>query len=352
MSVGKQHSFAPARTQGISISPLLQSWYLYYESELVPNKASDLLNEVLGQKLTNRSQGQRLLEYYGEAPAVIDELVKPLKKSEMKAGIMQGTRDTPEVIYAMFDGVMLPKDGAYEETKIGRVFRASQISAPTKKDDNNEAAHRSKVFNSEYIAQRGHYLNFTQPFGKLLKAACKAYPQAQMVAITDGAEWMRAWIAEAFPNCEYILDFFHAYEHLCEFAVVAFAQDEIRSSKLSEWKKDLRHGKAPSILAEVQTYLTAKQDVVVQKAKELSTYLNNNLDRMRYDEYRQKGYLIGSGAIESAARSIVQQRCKLSGQRWCEQGSLQAALNIRSIYKSGKRKRIEKIIAADYADAA
>ncbi len=37
---------------------------------------------------------------------------------------------------------------------------------------------------------------------------------------------------------------------------------------------------------------------------------------MQYHKYLKEGLLIGSGAIESAHKDVLQQRLKLSGQRW------------------------------------
>lgn len=48
---------------------------------------------------------------------------------------------------------------------------------------------------------------------------------------------------------------------------------------------------------------------------DLLRYYQSNQSRMHYQAYREKGYLIGSGAIEAAPRNIVQQRLKLSGQK-------------------------------------
>ena len=42
-----------------------------------------------------------------------------------------------------------------------------------------------------------------------------------------------------------------------------------------------------------------------------------------------------SGAIESANREVIQQRLKLSGQRWTPLG-LQQVVNLRVAYKSGR----------------
>ncbi len=50
-------------------------------------------------------------------------------------------------------------------------------------------------------------------------------------------------------------------------------------------------------------------------------YLERNLFRMNYPAYRKKGLHIGSGAMEAAHRTLVQKRCKLSGQRWSKKGA-------------------------------
>ena len=54
---------------------------------------------------------------------------------------------------------------------------------------------------------------------------------------------------------------------------------------------------------------------------------------MKYDEYIKKGYQIGSGAIEAAHRNIIQQRMKLSGQRWSKKGAQNMA-NLRICFQN------------------
>jgi hypothetical protein len=41
---------------------------------------------------------------------------------------------------------------------------------------------------------------------------------------------------------------------------------------------------------------------------------------MRYKEFRDKGYFIGSGSIESANKYLVLKRLKQSGMKWCIEG--------------------------------
>lgn len=87
-----------------------------------------------------------------------------------------------------------------------------------------------------------------------------------------------------------------------------------------EKKKLLLEDKVDKIIT-----ATEKQEPKTPEAKKtqdrLLTYYKNNRNRMYYGTYRVKGYLIGSGAIESAHCNVVQQRMKLSGQRWSVQGA-------------------------------
>ena len=42
---------------------------------------------------------------------------------------------------------------------------------------------------------------------------------------------------------------------------------------------------------------------------------------MHYDEYLRLGYGIGSGAVESAHKQVVQARLRQAGMRWSEAGA-------------------------------
>jgi hypothetical protein len=50
-------------------------------------------------------------------------------------------------------------------------------------------------------------------------------------------------------------------------------------------------------------------------------YFRTNAARMPYPAFRAAGLPIGSGAVESAAKHLVQQRMKRAGMRWSEAGT-------------------------------
>jgi len=251
-----------------------------------------LVESILGIK-TSESQVYRICSAASEA-LVEEDLNNP---SETLAKLES---DTQEQVYGMVDGSMLFTDAGWQESKVGRVFKA--VPRPPKNDNL-----RWEIIHSEYVAKRGYYEAFVEEFERLLppQSAC------QKVFITDGARWIGQWLTQAYPNAVHILDFFHVCEKLAKAAPWADEADW-----LEQMKTHLLKGHQLKVR---QSVLHMKQ--LPEEEKDiLLTYLENNEYRMKYDEYRKKGLMIGSGPIESAHRTLLQVRMKRSGQRWSDEG--------------------------------
>ena len=63
----------------------------------------------------------------------------------------------------------------------------------------------------------------------------------------------------------------------------------------------------------------------------LITYLTNPGARLDYARFREKGYDIGSGRVESACKHVVANRMKRSGMLWSDPAA-QELLSLRSAY--------------------
>lgn len=202
VKLDKSLSILQGNKNGLAITPLLQSHYLKYCSELVPRTACELLNTTLvSTKLTTTSQAYRLIAQYGSTPLLEEELCLPLQGEELVVSEQLEQKSTnKEVLYGMFDGGLFPYDDGYKEVKIGRIFRSSQILSGGQGIDNQLKNHRNRVLNSEYLMQEGHYENFVEPYGKLMDAQQRMYPKARLVFLTDGAGWMRKWVEKRYPN--------------------------------------------------------------------------------------------------------------------------------------------------------
>lgn len=78
------------------------------------------------------------------------------------------------------------------------------------------------------------------------------------------------------------------------------------------------------------------------------TYIENNKDRMRYVGLRLAGLPVGSGATESAAKSVVKQRAGRSGQRWSQRG-LRGVLNLRALKRGHRFNSLWQLFSTSYA---
>ena len=77
------------------------------------------------------------------------------------------------------------------------------------------------------------------------------------------------------------------------------------------------------------------RDGLKEAVSDFIAYLQRNAHRMEYPEYLAKGWYIGSGAVESACKTVVGQRLKLAGMRWGEDGA-HAVCHLRALYRSEK----------------
>lgn len=246
-----------------------------------------------------------------------------------------------EVLYAQVDGGYLFTDEGYQETKVGRVFKASHIDRIS--SDNEGVKRRNQLGRSDYMANLGHYEAFTHRFDQLLNKHLDQASPYHLVLISDGAEWIANWQNERFPEATMILDFYHALEHLGTYAKMVFSSPTKRDNWMGQRKKELLTGQLDRVIEAITEKQKGRRASIEQKAQTLVAYYEKNRYRMKYQEYLDKGFCIGSGAIESAISTLLQQRCKLVGQRWTDR--VAAVLNLRAMYMSQKKDKIIQIIS-------
>ena len=306
-----------------------------------------LLQTALPAAEVGSSQSQRLTRHFGNLPDVEEILSSPGFDFDEPATEQQ---QSEKILYVQVDGGHLRTDEGFRETKVGRVFGGHQLTKIS--SDNQDVKRRMELASSDYLAHLGNHFEFTCRFDSLVRAHLRHAPDVQMVAISDGAEWIANWLLTEYPAAIVILDFYHALEHLADFATSVFSSQTNRSDWIEECKKELLDGQLDQVIAAVKEKMSGRRKSIIDKANLLIAYYEKNRYRMKYDEYRKAGYCIGSGAIESAISTLVQQRCKLVGQRWTKK--VTAVLNIRAVFKSGKRDKLRSLINRQmgYAHAA
>ena len=155
-----------------------------------------------------------------------------------------------------------------------------------------------------------------------------------VVGVMDGAPWLQKFLDWHRPDAVRVLDFPHAVEHLTQAAEATFGGGTAEARAWSSAQADaLKHG-APS--AALVALVALPVDDAVQPAKarlvrdQTFAYLEQRLEQIQYAEFIAQGYPIGSGAVESANKLVVEARLKGSGMHW-ERVNVNPMLALRTI---------------------
>lgn len=164
----------------------------------------------------------------------------------------------------------------------------------------------------------------------------------------DGAPWIWKrldWIVAqvGLDPCRVVevLDWCHAVHHVSvALASVPLTEDE-RKKYYKRLRGLLKAGKSRDVIAELEV-LAVGQDEDSPVRREIR-YLTKHSDagRLRYNCFRCRGVPMGSGAIESTIRRVLNLRLKGSGIYWTEDNA-EAILQLRAAVVSGRWEEILK----------
>lgn len=155
------------------------------------------------------------------------------------------------------------------------------------------------------------------------------------IALSDGGSGIEDWLRMNFPRVEaVILDFYHAAEHLCDWAKAFHPAQSEAEHACTLWCHRLKHEGGEAVLRALREVDVSGRSADVQEGhRQLLGYFENQVHRMDYPSYRAKGWLIGSGPVEAACKQVVNQRLKGSGMRWAEPGA-DAVCHLRALFRS------------------
>jgi hypothetical protein len=219
----------------------------------------------------------------------------------------------PAVQQVSADGAMIPLvGGAWAEVKtlvVGEV-------EPTREAAGTPGAHAVAV---SYCSRLADAATFTRQ--ATVELARRGTERAGLVVgIMDGAPWLQGFLDHHRPDAVRILDFPHAVEHLAHAAQAAFgAGTPDATAWLDSQAHRLKHEGPATVLTALRALPVAQaRDPIAAGAARDATlrYLEARLDQLAYPRFRAAGYPIGSGAVESANKLVVEVRLKGSGMHW------------------------------------
>jgi hypothetical protein len=154
------------------------------------------------------------------------------------------------------------------------------------------------------------------------------------VCVLDGERSLRALVSAYFPGAFFVLDIFHALEHLGKAAPLFHDQGSPQAGKfVTERLRMLLQGKAGRMIGGLKQMLTKYElsNAARHSLNQVVGYPERNRKHMRYEICPAKGYPIGSGVIEGACRNLINDRLELTGMSWTIQGA-ESVMRLRSVH--------------------
>jgi len=160
----------------------------------------------------------------------------------------------------------------------------------------------------------------------------------KVLFISDGAKWIWDRVAKLISGlgikaaqCVFVLDFYHAVEHLSTIASSKKWTAQVIKKWVSKQRKRLLKGNRDIFMTEIETICKGKNKILQRELE----YFKTHLPHMHYKEMKDRKLPIGSGAVESGIRRVVNLRLKGPGIFWHEEVA-DAMLLLRSYYKAGR----------------
>jgi hypothetical protein len=344
-------------------------------------EAADLLGEVGTATLSNSTIGR-----LSRAMAARHE-----QRREVIAATIRETHVIPAqavTVQVGLDGVMVPQDGEHARPR-GRKTRSPEPPrhetrygvvcdpGPAAHDGTmGRAWHEGSVGTLAFYDADGERLDtiylarMPEPYKKTLVAELEAElrsvllerPTMNVVWASDGADpqWQALDGIESRlpPECTgnrmKLVDAFHVAEYVQKAADAIWSSDSgeahVQSATWRETIKSKRDGPA-EVLRSMRARLGAPRTASGRKdLREAIDYIarQNRLGRMKYVEAQRRGYPIGTGVTEAAAKTVVGSRMKRAGARFSQHGG-QTVMLFRTAILSKRFAALHRELGATYA---
>jgi hypothetical protein len=138
----------------------------------------------------------------------------------------------------------------------------------------------------------------------------------RLSSVNDGAVWIERITTTNFPRAVQIVDWAHAKERLWNVSKAVFGETSPPAKQWAETYVDrLWHGRVEEVVGALQE-LDWAQKSVPDDIRQSPGYFETRQSKMDYAHFRQEGYPIGSGTVESAINTVVHYRMKRQGRGW------------------------------------
>jgi hypothetical protein len=156
-----------------------------------------------------------------------------------------------------------------------------------------------------------------------------ARSNSRIHAVGDGASWIPDQVEDKLGlSAQFLVDFYHVSEYLAQAAEICSPAQKQEWLKQRQTELKINHP-LDVLNALVEHWERVPQPGQNTPVADCHRYIENRLDQLDYQGALEKGLPIGSGEIESAHRSVIQNRLKIPGAWWLK-GNVAKMLALRT----------------------
>jgi len=345
------------------------------------HEAAELLGEVGVATLSNSTIGR-----LGRAMAARYEQRRPVIAAAIRE--QHAVPAQAVTVQVGLDGVMVPQDGEHARPR-GRKSESPEPPrhekrygvvcdpGPAANDGSmGRAWHEGAVgtlafYDAEGVRLDTIYLaRMPEPHKKTLceeleaelHAVLRERPEMNIVWASDGADpqWQaleaieRRLPDECTGHRMKLVDAFHVAEYVHKAASAIWGANEPESHvQAAAWRETIKVKRdgADEVLRSMRARLHAPRSATGRKElRDAIGYIANQnaLGRMQYVEATRRGYPIGTGVTEAAAKTVVGSRMKRAGARFSQHGG-QTVMLFRTAILSRRFEALHRELGVTYA---
>ncbi len=314
-------------------------------------EAADEYEDTVGQPISRMSVWRRTSEtgqaFAAERAREAEEAGLPAKPGEGPRP-MRVIQDNPIVEQANIssDGVMVRlRDEGWKEARVAAISRVQVLppkgtragEQPGRRDHDQ----RVKLDQHSYVAGMWDADEFA-PY-QYAEGLRRGLDSVEILSsVNDGAPWIGRVTKSNWPKAPQVLDWSHAKEHIYDVAKVIWGEGSATGTQWAEARvEELWSGRVEDALQALRG-VTLQYNWPEGKTDPVG-YFEDNAERMRYDLFREAGYPIGSGTVESSAGNVVETRMRRPGPGW-RTDHANGMLTLLAEYHSGRFNKTYKTI--------
>ena len=287
------------------------------------DKAAEAYSDATGGNMSGDSL-RRVTEGYGQAieeqRTAEAEKVYDIKAPQSAQHVVTVTAPIQGQANISTDGgmVLLRAEG-WKEFKMSvisevRVKTASPNPQETAPDPNISLvrhSYQAGLWNADQMGQHQYLEGTRRQVENCLRLG----------SANDGAIWIERITTTNYPQAVQSIDWAHSKERLANVSKATFGEGTSQAKQWFDTQVELLwHGRVEDVVIALYA-LDWNKTTCLDDIRNSPAYFDARTSKMDYARFRQEGYPIGSGTVESGVNTVVHHRMKRQGRGWKRQNA-------------------------------